>query len=109
MELDIPDPITEVVVQEQLMREILEYTQKEILHHIDVSTNDSMTLISSWSTKQEEHLTDELDSRLRSHRPRAGRIEEEDREFRSVELAGQRRRFDRHLRKAVHAIKIDDL
>lgn len=107
VELDIADPITEVVVQEQLMREILEYTQKEILHHIDVSTNDSMTLISSWSTKQEEHLTDELDSRLRSHRPRAGRIEEEDREFRSVELAGQRRRFDRHLRKAVHAIKMN--
>ena len=105
--LEIPDPISEVVVQEKLIREILHYTQKEMLHHIHASTNEHMTLISSWSTKQEEHLTDELDSRLRSHRPRAGRIEEEDREFRSVELAGQSRRFDRHLRKAVHALKMN--
>ncbi|QDZ22858.1 DUF4455 domain-containing protein [Chloropicon primus] len=108
VQLEIPDPIEEVVVQEKLIREILQYTQKEILHHIEVSTRENMTLISTWSTRQEEHLTDELDSRLRSHRPRAGRIEEEDREFRSVELAGQRRRFDRHLRKAVHALKMNN-
>ena len=104
-ELVIPDPVEEIPVSERLMREILEHTQVEMLAHIVVYSSDKMAAIRSWATMQEEHLTDELDSRLRSHRPRAGRIEEEDREFRSVELAGQRRRFDRHLRKAVHALK----
>ena len=44
-----------------------------------------------------EDLRDELEDNLRSHRPRAGRLEETNARSRSSALATQRRRFDAHL------------
>ena len=49
-------------------------------------------------------LTDELDENLRRHKPRAGRIEEGVREARAVELLGQKRSVDLHLRAMGRAI-----
>lgn len=109
--VDPADPnlnaIDAITIEESLLRDILSLVQKEILTNIKGNADELTTVVSSWSYNQEEQLTDELDLRLRSHRPRAGRIEEEDREFRSVELAGQTRRFDRHVRRAVHMIKVN--
>jgi hypothetical protein len=48
----------------------------------------------TWSDSVQAALTQELDCRLRWHRPRAGRIEEEARSARSVELLAQQRRVD---------------
>lgn len=63
------------------------------------------TTAESWSSERESNFTERLDGQLRSHRPRAGRIEEEVRASRSVELTAQRRRVEGHMRsqsKAVH-------
>ena len=50
-------------------------------------------------------MTDELDENLRSHRTRADRIEEKDREHCSVELASQKRGFDRHMQVLAQYVK----
>ncbi|CAG9465396.1 unnamed protein product [Pedinophyceae sp. YPF-701] len=54
--------------------------------------------VAAWARKQAEDLTEELDELLRSHRPRAGLIEEDVRQQRSVKLLAQKRSVDAHLR-----------
>ena len=44
--------------------------------------------------------TDELDQRLRDHRPRAGIVEEDLRGGRFAELVAQQRTFERYMRRA---------
>ena len=57
----------------------------------------------AFNVKEGEDLTDELDESLRRHRPRAGRLEEENRRDRSLQLMEQSRRFNRFLRGAVRS------
>ncbi len=62
------------------------------LHHYQIlkliPTLRIQDTASEWADSRETALTEELDSHLRSHRPRAGRIEEETRMGRCVEEAG---------------------
>ena len=76
-----------------------------MLGNLEEIVEDTSKSTQDWATDLEETLTDELDENLRSHRPRAGRIEEEDREHRSVELASQKRRFDRYTRALAQYVK----
>jgi len=84
---------------------VLHSTQVSMLGNLEEIVEDTSKSTQDWATDLEETLTDELDENLRSHRPRAGRIEEEDREHRSVELASQKRRFDRHTRALAQYVK----
>ena len=52
-----------------------------------------------------EDLRDELEDNLRSHRPRAGRLEETNARSRSSALATQRRRFDAHLARVAQGAR----
>ena len=60
---------------------------------------------SDWADQRESALTEELEAHLRDHRPRAGRIEEETRLGRSVELVAQRRKAEGHFREQSKAVK----
>lgn len=60
---------------------------------------------SEWADQRESALTEELEAHLRDHRPRAGRIEEETRLGRSVELVAQRRKAEGHFRLQSKAVK----
>ena len=52
-----------------------------------------------------EDLRDELEDTLRSHRPRAGRLEETNARSRASTLATQRRRFDAHLARVAQGAR----
>ncbi|KAL0033057.1 hypothetical protein WJX79_000382 [Trebouxia sp. C0005] len=58
----------------------------------------------SWAGKEEVAATEELEAQLRSHRPRAGRVEEEVRQARAVELIAQKRLLDLHMRSQGKAL-----
>lgn len=58
-----------------------------------------------WSHASKISFTEELDSSLRAHRPRAGRIQEEARQRRSVQLMGQRRQVDIFVRAQLKAVQ----
>ncbi|KAG1660824.1 hypothetical protein FOA52_010249 [Chlamydomonas sp. UWO 241] len=84
----------------------LETLQVGMLKDMCEFSNRVTSAAFDWAQGRETGLTEELDARLRSHRPRAGRIEEETRLSRSVELVAQRRRVETHMRahgKAVQA------
>jgi len=92
-------------VSREEVESVLHSTQVSMLGNLEEIVEDTTKSTQDWATDLEETLTDELDENLRSHRPRAGRIEEEDREHRSVELASQKRRFDRHTRALTQYVK----
>ena len=98
-------------VSREEVESVLHSTQVAMLANLEEIVEDTSKSTQDWAIDLEESLTDELDENLRSHRPRAGRIEEEDRERRSVELASQKRRFDRHTRALAQHLKtnIEDL
>ena len=98
-------------VSREEVESVLHSTQVAMLSNLEEIVEDTSKSTQDWAIDLEESLTDELDENLRSHRPRAGRIEEEDREHRSVELASQKRRFDRHMRALAQHVKtsIEDL
>lgn len=58
-----------------------------------------------FAESKETAFTEELDGSLRRHRPRAGQLEEVTRQSRSVELLGQKRRMEAHLRAMSRSVK----
>ena len=101
------DYVSVLEIPVDVVSNLLTMVRGAMLDDLELITMESEQFTSMWSTEQEEILTEELDENLRSHRPRAGRIEEEDREHRSVELAAQKRKFDRHMRAINQFIKLE--
>lgn len=58
---------------------------------------ESAEAAKKYKTSEDVRVTEELDEKLRSHRPRAGQIEADARQKRAVELIGQKRRMEVHL------------
>ncbi|KAL6762773.1 hypothetical protein V8C86DRAFT_3130507 [Haematococcus lacustris] len=123
----------DLVLPQGAIRQVLEGVQVGLLREaVEFSARASSTA-QSWAEEREAALTEELDAHLRAHRqggagggrggrggqggagggkeegeggePRAGRIEEETRMARSVELVAQRRRVEGHLRLQGKAVK----
>lgn len=64
------------------------------MDHRSVETTEAAV---EYKSTEEVRVTEELDEKLRSHRPRAGQIEADVRQKRAVELIGQKRRMEVHL------------
>eukprot|EP00775_Hariotina_reticulata_P013720 gene13720-13842_t len=78
---------------------------RSLLAEMEESRARSQGSAEAWSQQVETVITQELDSRLRAHRPRAGRLEEEVRASRSSELVGQRRCVQQHMQSQSTAVK----
>ncbi|GIL62977.1 hypothetical protein Vafri_17149, partial [Volvox africanus] len=87
------------------LRRAIELVQAGMLSDMMTFNQRTVEAADSWAAEREVSLTQELDSWLRHHRPRAGRIEEEVRTARSVELVAQRRRVELHLKSQSKAVK----
>jgi hypothetical protein len=81
------------------------WPQVELLEEMESHSNRTMGAAEVWASEQEDAFTEALDGQLRSHRPRAGRVEEEVRATRSVELLAQRRIMEGHMRLQSKAVK----
>eukprot|EP00798_Chlamydomonas_sp_ICE-L_P002710 gene2710-12580_t len=96
--VDLPYP-------EERLREALKSLRIGMLKDMVEFAERTVTTATEWSSNREVSLTEELSAHLRSHRPRAGRIEEDIRLLRSVELVAQRRRVENHMRAQSRAVK----
>ena len=76
-----------------------------LLEEMESHANRTAGAAEVWASEQEDAFTEALDGQLRSHRPRAGRVEEEVRATRSVELVAQRRKMEGHMRLQSKAVK----
>ncbi|KAF6266701.1 hypothetical protein COO60DRAFT_9929 [Scenedesmus sp. NREL 46B-D3] len=83
----------------------LQQLQVSLLRDMESFGSRSVGTAETWAESVEGMLTEELDGRLRAHRPRAGRIEEEVRAARSFELLAQRRRVEAHMARQSKAVK----
>jgi hypothetical protein len=79
--------------------------QEALLSYSELFAARAEGVAAEWAEQQEAALTEELDSRLRAHRPRAGRVEEGDRLTRGGELAAQRQRVEAHMAEQSKAVK----
>eukprot|EP00232_Nephroselmis_pyriformis_P010039 CAMPEP_0182902436 /NCGR_PEP_ID=MMETSP0034_2-20130328/30461_1 /TAXON_ID=156128 /ORGANISM="Nephroselmis pyriformis, Strain CCMP717" /LENGTH=1432 /DNA_ID=CAMNT_0025037103 /DNA_START=83 /DNA_END=4378 /DNA_ORIENTATION=- len=94
-----------LLVPEAVLRGVLEEAQRTLLDEKEAAAQVVEERTATWAQNKEENLTAELDTSLRRHRPRAGRIEEEVRLSRSIELVEQERRHNRHMRSLARAFK----
>ena len=92
--------VAAIAIPAQPMREVLEAVRSSTLDHLErvSSANEAAVLV--WEKSKSEASTDELDQRLRDHRPRAGIVEEDLRGGRFAELVAQQRTFERYMRRA---------
>ncbi|KAK9817997.1 hypothetical protein WJX72_005556 [[Myrmecia] bisecta] len=95
---------SELPTQADGIRQLLSAIRLAFLEEMDAFAEATCQDAASWANDQEVAETEALDARLRSHRPRAGRVEEETRQARAVELIAQRRKVDIHMRSQAKAI-----
>ncbi|GMH40983.1 hypothetical protein BSKO_08893 [Bryopsis sp. KO-2023] len=81
------------------LREALQTIQVIMLADMDHCAAVSKTEAEDFTEATEVQTTEELDENLRSHRPRAGQLEEGVRQKRAVELIGQKRTMEIHLQE----------
>ncbi len=79
--------------------------QAGMLGEMELFAARSQSTAESWASEREAAFTETLDAQLRRHRPRAGRVEEEVRAQRSVELMAQRRKTEGHMARQSKAVK----
>lgn len=87
------------------LRALLAIIQEALISEFESYNEETSKSVQVWAEEQELQLTESLDQNLRRLRPRAGRIEEEIRQIRSVELMGQKRKVDAHLRQLARTFR----
>ncbi|DBB04647.1 TPA: hypothetical protein ACH3X1_012711 [Trebouxia sp. C0004] len=97
--LCLEDSLPEVAI-----KQVLHTFQMQFLEDMVTFCEEAESSGRSWAGEEEVAATEELEARLRSHRPRAGRVEEEVRQARAVELIAQKRLLDLHMRSQGKAL-----
>ena len=92
--------VQEIAIPESPLRALLEAMRGAALEHMEAQAALAHTRAARWEKAKEEAITNELDQRLRDHRPRAGIVEEDVRAGRFSELVAQQRTFERYVRRA---------
>lgn len=100
--------LAEMTVTEETIMPLLVAAQNTLLDDMEEHFESVRDRAVDFMTHEVEDLTDELDENLRRHRPRAGRLEEENRRGRALQLIEQHRRFDRFLRGAARSTRHAD-
>ena len=103
------EPYTEVqAISMTLMSTLLSQLRVSMLDDMCTMSDADVSASQRFCSASKEVMTNELDTLLRAHRPRAGRVEEEVRQECSVKLIQLRRKFDRQLRRAVKQLSDND-
>ena len=104
----IPHVRADLDVTEEDVSPVLTATRTALLEDAERHLELVQARAEAFVAGEIEDLRDELEDSLRSHRPRAGHLEEENARTRKAALLDQRRRFDRYLRSIASTARYNE-